>query len=679
MIIATAGHVDHGKTSLIAALTGVDTDRLPEERKRGLSIDLGFAYLPVNKFIAESQSNNPAESVPVAQGALAGDSQTLGFIDVPGHEKFIRNMIAGVGSVDLALLVIAADDGPMPQTREHLAIVRLLGVRQVVVVVTKIDLVEPARLEQVRVLVQQLLDDTPFAHAPVYEVSTMISPNGTRHPAIDQLRSHLEESAVRVEQRRDHGHFRLAVDRSFSVTGAGTIVTGTVVSGSVQVDDVLSLLSSSKQVRVRGIHAQNKQAMQASVGERCALNLTGSELRKNAVLRGDWVSSNSALTAVRTIDVMVAPIVSEAQSADVKKPSHLQSLAHWTSAHLHLGTVSVPCRIALLETDALAHGCSGLARLICDRPLGAVHGDRFVLRDQSAQYTIAGGYVLDPLPPRRGRSRPERLQILRALDQPDAALALRELLRVSSYGVDLRQFCAISNLRDDKITSVLEVNDVVDIESGGERWGVTSAHWRSLNQLALQTLTDWHSENPHALGADQDQLMRALGRGLSETVLRHMLGAMLAEKTLIKRAAVYTLPGWQVSMEKDHEKYWGKLKTLLYEAGPTAPRVVEIADALTLPRDEVTRLLNACVAHGRLYRVSQNRYYRPDELQQLADIGEALAKVNNFTVAAYRDTSGIGRNLVIELLEFFDRVQFTRRMGQNRVVLRSAESVFGGY
>lgn len=670
MIIATAGHVDHGKTSLIAALTGVDTDRLPEERKRGMSIDLGFAYMPMTETVARPQPETLlAVSVPSVSSAAVAD--TLGFIDVPGHEKFVRNMIAGVGSVDLALLVIAADDGPMPQTQEHLAILQLLGVRELVVVVTKTDLVEPTRLEQVSTEIGQLLDDTPYKNCQMFAVSTVPGDGG--NSAINELKAFLVGAAQRVIRRRGTGYFRLAIDRSFTITGAGTVVTGTVVSGSVHLEDTLTLLSDNRTVRVRGIHAQNKQASMASVGERCALNLSGSELRKATLVRGDWITSCATMRAVSTLDVTLTPVQSGFGSASRAG----NSLAHWTSAHLHLGAASVPCRIALLDSESLALGQSGLARLICDRPLGAVFGDRFVLRDQSARYTIAGGSVLDPLPPRRGRSKPERLKLLGALQQPDAGLALQHLLEVSPGGVNLRQFSASGNLPEREIDQLVADHAIVNIEATGERWGLTNEHWQSLLSVVEQSLGAWHTAHPHALGADQDQLMRAMPERIAVTVFRHAVTVLHDNNALVRQAAVYRLPEWQVSLAGDYEQQWQQVEPLMVRAGSTAPRVVEIAELLQQSADEVIGLLNACVAHGRLYRVSPNRYYLPEILQQLASLGESLAGSDNFTVAAYRDQSGIGRNLVIELLEFFDRVQFTRRMGQKRLVLQSAASVFG--
>ena len=645
MIIATAGHVDHGKTTLIRALTGVDTDRLPEEKKRGLSIDLGFAYL------AHPQRENT----------------TLGFIDVPGHEKFVRNMIAGVGAVDLALLVVAADDGPMPQTREHLAILQLLGVRQLVVVLSKTDLVDSGRMQQVRADIQQLLNASSFAGSAFYAVSAEHS-DGT-----DQLRAHLLDLASQHAQRAVAGYFRLAIDRSFTVTGAGTVVTGTVLSGRVTTDDNLQLLSSGAGVRVRGIRAQDAEASVATGGQRCALNIAGSSLRNAMPKRGDWLTANPLLAATATLDVQLyaADLYTSDDSHNGRRP-----FKHWTAAHLHLATASTTCRVALLTEDELAPGQRGFARIYCDKPLGAASGDRFVLRDQSARVTIAGGTVVDPQPPGRGRSQQSRLQLLAAMQHNTPSQALAETLIVSASGIDLNGFIARCNCTREELQSLCQQLQVAQCEAGSQWWGVGQAQWQQLQQQLLQYLEQWHTNNPLLPGASLEQLQKQIRPRLSEVVLQSLLQALIEKQSVAKQGAGYRCADWTSTLDEHHESNWQRLLPQLQAAGMIAPRVVEIAELLELPSDDVLKLLNTYVAHERLHRVSANRYYLPETLLALALIAEELANASELTVAGYRDKSGIGRNLVIELLEFFDRVQFTRRSGQQRTILRPANAVF---
>ena len=371
MLIGTAGHIDHGKTALIKALTGVDADRLKEEKARGITIDLGYAFAPLP------------------------NGEVLGFIDVPGHERFVHNMLAGATGIDFVLLVIAADDGPMPQTREHLEIVDLLGISHGAVALAKIDRVEAARVAEVQAEIEQLLAGTMLAGSPVFPVSSI---NGD---GIEALRAHLESTAAIRQSHADDGNFRLAVDRCFTLTGSGTVVTGTVFAGGVQVGDKLLVSPSGKEVRVRSIHAQNRAAESGQAGQRCALNLVGVE--KKDIARGDWVLAPAVHAPIQRLDVRI------------KLPATARrALRHWTPVHLHVGAADVLGRVSLLEGTTVEPGAQALAQLVLDQPVGSLRADRFILRDQSAQYTLAGGVVLDPFAPARKVRTPARLALLRA-------------------------------------------------------------------------------------------------------------------------------------------------------------------------------------------------------------------------------------------------------------------------
>ena len=426
MIVATAGHIDHGKTLLVKALTGIDADRLPEEKRRGLTIDLGFAYRH-----------------------LGGDA-VLGFIDVPGHEKFVRNMLAGVSGIDFALLIVAADDGPMPQTEEHLAILDLLGVRIGAIAITKIDRVAPQRLAEATEEVGVLLAGTTLEAAPVFPLSAMTG------DGMAALQDHLEAAALAFDMRRDDGNFRLAIDRSFTIAGAGLVVTGTVYAGRVSVGDRLLLSPAGTPVRVRAIHAQNRDAAQGRAGERCALNITGSGIGRHSAHRGDWILAEPAHAPVRRLDATLGLLGSEQRA-----------LRHWTPVHLHLAAVAVTGRVAVLEGGSIAPGKSGLVQLVLDEPIGALSGDRFILRDQSARRTIGGGRIIDPFSPARGRARPERITVLRQMGGGDPAVELRALLDASADGVDLSCFALARNLTGAEADALWE--QVEMIRSGSPR------------------------------------------------------------------------------------------------------------------------------------------------------------------------------------------------------------------
>jgi selenocysteine-specific elongation factor len=385
MIVATAGHIDHGKTLLVKTLTGVDTDRLPEEKARGISIDLGFAYLP-----------------------LPG-GELIGFVDVPGHERFIRNMLAGVCGIDYALLVVAADDGVMPQTVEHLHILDLLHVKRGAAVITKIDRVDAPRVSEVEREVRALLHDTGLADATIVPVSALAG------LGMAELRAMLTAEATRASARRIEGeHLRYAIDRTFSVAGSGTVVTGTVFNGAVKTGDRLVVSPAGLEVRVRGIQIQGKAADRAVAGQRCALNLSGADLA--SVRRGDWVLAAEIHKPSERIDARVSVLASEEHS-----------LEHWTPVHLHLATSDVTARVATRRGVSVAPGADAIVQLVLDQPIGALRGDRFILRDQSATRTIGGGFVLDPFAPATRRSAPARGAALAAVehDTPEDALGAR--------------------------------------------------------------------------------------------------------------------------------------------------------------------------------------------------------------------------------------------------------------
>ena len=384
MIVGTAGHIDHGKTALVRALTGVDTDRLKEEKARGISIDLGFAYLP------------------------APDGSVLGFVDVPGHEKFVHNMLAGATGIDFVLLVIAADDGVMPQTSEHLAIVDLLGIERGVVALTKADLATPTRLAEVSSHIEQTLRTTRLADAEIVEVSTVTG------AGVDVLRARLFDASGVIRARSARGRFRLAVDRSFTLAGAGTVVTGTVLSGAVAVGDRVTVSPSGRAARVRSIHAQNRPTERGEAGQRCALNLAGDGIAKDAIARGDVVLDPEMHAPTDRIDARLRLLASE------RKP-----VGQWMPARLHHAAAEVGARVVLLGDGPIPPGGEAWVQLVLDRPIAAAAGDRFVLRDTTAQRTIGGGVFIDLRAPARKRRTPERLAQLEAFATPvpDQALA----------------------------------------------------------------------------------------------------------------------------------------------------------------------------------------------------------------------------------------------------------------
>ncbi len=635
MIIATAGHVDHGKTSLVKALTGVDADRLPEEKRRGMTIDLGFAY------------------------ATGNAAQAMGFVDVPGHERFVHNMLAGVAGIDCALLVIAADDGPMPQTREHLSILDLLGVNVGAVALTKIDAVDPGRVDAVAGEIAALLELTSLAGSPVFPLSSI---TGAGLPA---LRAHLASlQATRTPGAT--GMFRMTVDRSFTVAGAGLVVTGTIIAGAVAVGDEVNLLLAGVSARVRGLHAQNRAAQRAGAGERCALNLAGPGIAHATIVRGDWVGTASAAPAATRIDLRLRVLASEARP-----------FRHWTPVHAHIGAADVTGRVALLEADALAPGTSGLAQLVLDRPMGACHGDAIILRDQSARRTVGGGRVIDVFAPPRGRARSGRIAYLKAIEHDDPAQALGAALAVSPNGLNLSRFAACRNLTSAEFDALAATGELL---RPAPDHGFLPVHWQAAQLAALNALKAWHARSPNTPGVPEDRLLEGSSIKLTPA-LRAALGAdLVASAALVRSGAALRLPDHSSGLRGADQTLWERISKALLAEGERPPTVAELALALKSQARPVKDLLVRAAQLQMAWRVSEERFALPNTVQVWAAHAAALAgpeRTRRFKATDFRDRAGVGRNLSIEILEFFDRVKFTRRLGDERLLQRPPREVFG--
>lgn len=612
MIVATAGHVDHGKTSLVRALTGVDTDRLPEEKRRGLTIDLGFAYL-----------------------------QSIGFVDVPGHERFIHNMLAGVAGIDFVLFVVAADDGPMPQTREHLAILDLLGVSRGAVALTKIDRVAPARVDEVSAEIAALLAPTRLAGAPLFRVSTVTN------EGVDTLLQFLKEAAHAVSERKADGNFRLSVDRCFTIAGAGLVVTGTAMSGEVALGDEVRALLAGTTARVRSIHAQNAPSARGRAGQRLALNLAGLD-GKAQIARGEWIVAGELPPPVTRLDARLR-IVSE------------NPLNHWTPVHVHLGASDVIGRVAVLAHPFIEPRSSALVQLVLEQPIGALRGDGFIVRDQSSRRTLGGGTVIDVFPPARGRAKPERLAHLVAMEIDDDSRSLSELLAQSPAGVNLPRFAANRNLR-----SIAHV----PMRTAGD-WGFSPAHWSTLRERALSTIAAWHARLPDTVGPPEDRIVE--GVRLPREAVLALADELAREGAIVREGLGVRLASHRVELSPADVALWKKIEPVLEQGALRPPTVAELADLVKIDAKKLEAALSRAARQGMVVRVSKNRFFLPAMLRRLEEMARDEAQaVGTITAAAFRDRSGIGRNLTIEVLEYFDRIKFTRRVGDARVLMRAA-------
>jgi selenocysteine-specific elongation factor len=605
MILGTAGHIDHGKTTLVRALTGVDTDRLPEEKRRGITIDLGFAPL-------------------VLEGV-----GTLGVVDVPGHEAFVRTMVAGATGIDVAMLVVAADEGVMPQTREHLAILSLLGVRSGVVALTKCDLVDADWLALVEEDVRAALAPSTLAGAPIVPVSA------TTGTGLDALRAAIAAAARAIPQRPDDDLFRLPIDRAFTVKGTGTVVTGTVWSGSLAREAVLRLLPSGDSVRVRGLHAHGHAAERVKAGDRAAIALAGVEL--DQVGRGAVLVQGPAWRGARVLRADVTLL------SDAPRP-----LGPRTRVRLHLGTSEVSARL-VVPGGTLAPGHRASARVVVDEPIVARAGDRFVLRSASPPATLGGGVVTDPVAPIR--ARPWSLEAL----TPSATLA-HLLQEAGAPGVELSELPVRLGITPASVSSTIGL-------TGGWRIGerLLGAETRaSLRAAALETLASYHQEHPLEPGAPL-QWLRSRLRAPDE-VSAAVLAALATDRAIVVEQGVARHPDFSPRLDVRQGALRDALLSALSAAGQEPPSLDELAVSLGMPAGELTTLARLLAREGALVAVEPSRYYLTAAVTTLlARLATGMAAGVEYGPAELRDLLGFSRKYLIPFLEYCDRAGHTVR------------------
>ncbi|ADC62325.1 selenocysteine-specific translation elongation factor [Allochromatium vinosum] len=630
MLIGTAGHIDHGKTTLVKALTGVDADRLPQEKARGITLDLGYAYTPL------------------------ADGSVLGFVDVPGHEKLVHNMLAGATAIDFVLLVIAADDGPMPQTREHLELLDLLGLSRGAVALTKIDVAAPERLDAARHAVHELLAGTALATCPLFPVS------GRTGDGVDALRDHLEREATAFVPPAAGGRFRLAIDRAFSLSGVGTVVTGTAHAGTVAVGETLMLAPPGLKARVRGLHVQDRPAERGQAGERCALALKG-EFEKSDIRRGQWLVEPSLVLALNRVQ------------GEVRVPASQPALRHMQSVHVHLGTEDIVGRVALLDTREVAPGERALVELLLERETLALRGDRFILRDAGAQRTVAGGRVLDIFPPTRHKRTPERLALLDRLRDDDPVVALEYLADQSTTGVDLERFALSWNLDRDAAEALWQRVGLRVIREGETVIGLRSAAWAGLRARLLDVLEQEHARAPDMIGVEPERLRRLTSVRLARPVFAALRAELLASGAIAQTRTWLHRPSHRASVSDSDRACFAAWRPLLDAKPYNPPRVRDVAKATGTPEHEVRRLFKRLARAGELYPVAHDHYFTAGAVAELAGIVRQLnveqgaARAAPFRDILFSDGDG-GRKVAIAILEFFDRIGYTRRVRDDHVL-----------
>jgi selenocysteine-specific elongation factor len=616
IIVGTAGHIDHGKTALVKALTGIDADRLEEEKRRGITIDLGFAHLQLTPGLR------------------------LGFVDVPGHERFIKNMLAGVGGIDLVLFVVAADESIKPQTREHFDICRLLGIARGVIALTKADLVDAEIVSLVRLEVEEMVEGSFLEGAAIVPVSSLTG------AGLEELRGELARAAQAVPEKNSAGHFRLPIDRVFSVKGFGTVATGTLISGSVAKEQTVELYPRERLLRVRGVEVHGEPAERAVAGQRTAVNLPDIEPADAA--RGDVLSEPGRFRAVTRVDCRLQLLPSA-------KP-----LKHRAPVHFHAGTAEIGAEVRLLGgATVLQPGAAGYARLVLKQPALLLPGDRFIIRMFSPVITIGGGVVLDLPASLRSTGAAERLALLA---ESDDAARVALLVREAGFGAGVPELVARTGWTEANLAAAASRASLIAV---ADSWYVDPGWFRSARGKLVDAVRSFHRENPLAAGiAKQDLRAREMPR-----VPPFLLDALLAGAAEIAvEGETVRLRSHTVVLQEDEERARAAIERTFEVAGLAAPSLAEALAKSGVENRRARTLLEILVRQKRLLRINEDLVLHASAIERLRQI-LLPRKSQHFGVGEFKEWTGISRKYAIPLLEYLDREHITRREGDRRLVL----------
>jgi len=627
IIIGTAGHIDHGKSALVKALTGTDPDRLAEEQERGMTIDLGFAFLTDN----------------------------IAFIDVPGHEKFIKNMVAGVSTVNAAMLVIAADDGVMPQTREHLDILSLLQVEQGLIAVTKIDLVDAEWLEMVIEDIRDLVKGTFLKQAPIFRVSSVTG------EGVDKLRQAILEMAGRIRARQDRGVFWMPIDRSFTIKGFGTVITGSVLSGTVTPGDTLEILPQKRTVKVRGIQKHGKPATEATLGDRAALNLTN--IAKDEIHRGDVIATANYFTPSTLFDGKFRLL------ASAKK-----AMKNRTRVRVHLGTSEIMARVKILGQEKIEPGESAFVQLILEEEAVAMRHDPFVVRQYSPPITIGGGTILDtnPEPHRRfdenalkhlqsiETQNPEEIISAALLSRPYTEIDVQELAQKT--GIDLKQLA-------DALAEMEQKDIVMRLGSAKSPKYFHVVNYDKLKNKILSILKDFHTREPLRPGMSKAELKAQVTANISNNLFEKALNDLKENEQIEEQPQWVKLQSHRIKLSPEDEKLARSILDLLSAAQFSTPSDKEMADQLQQPMADIQRVLGALQGLGDILRMEGNIYFPAQSIEEakkrLMDFARSKEEIS---VSEFRELLGTSRKYAMAILGHFDQIGLTERVGDVRVI-----------
>jgi selenocysteine-specific elongation factor len=626
VIVGTAGHIDHGKTALVKALTGIDADRLAEEKRRGITIDLGFAHLELP--------------------GPGGEALRLGFVDVPGHERFVRNMLAGVGGIDLVLLVVAADESIKPQTREHFEICRLLAIPRGLTVLTKSDLVDKETLDVVRLELEDYLRGSFLEGAPIVAVSSKTG------AGIEELKRELARMAAEVRARDSSALFRLPVDRVFSMKGFGTVVTGTLISGSVSKEDEIEVFPARKRVRIRGVEVHGAAAEQAVAGQRTALNLAGIE--KDDLSRGMTLAPPEMFRPTKRIDVSLTLLASA-------KP-----LKDRARVHFHAYTAETIAEVVLLEGKQVAPGATAFAQLRLQEPTLLLPGDRFILRQFSPVVTIGGGVALDAAPLKKQENRAEFLSTLAAADSEEIVVA--RLARRGLQGLSLQDLAAETGWTADRVDSVVApLNAIHRIVRHGDHLTDVPAY-AAARKMVQTAIADFHTQNPLVAGMNKEDLRSRFD--LPAEVFQGVLNALVRQQAIEISGEQIRAAGRAIVMKDDEAESKKAIEQAFASAGLKVPALKEVLAGLKLDRTRAQKIVTLLLREKILVKLSDDLVFHREALAELRRrVGEHKKRSPKMDVAAFKELAGVSRKYAIPLLEWLDRERVTRREGDLRVIL----------
>ena len=629
IIVGTAGHIDHGKTALVKALTGIDADRLQEEKRRGITIDLGFAHM----------------ELPTANGEML----RLGFVDVPGHERCVRNMLAGVGGIDLVLLVIAADESIKPQTREHFDILQLIGVQRGITVLTKSDAVDSETLDVVRMEVEEFLRGT-FLESPTASIVAVSSITGA---GLLELKRTITDAAAEITQRDSHALARLPIDRVFTMKGFGTVVTGTLISGEIRREEELEVFPTGRRVRVRGVQVHGQAAESAVAGQRTALNLAGASVEDLA--RGVTLAPAATFSATRRIDVQLRLL------ASAPRP-----LEHRVRIHFHAHAMETVAELKLHGQMQIAPGESAFARITLPEPTLLLPGDRFIIRQFSPVVTIGGGVVLDAAPMKRTAGLPDLLRLLSKANEEEIIQA--RIMRQGTTGITTAKLVSETSWTREKIgklvAKALAQGSVVRM---GDTY-VQGLAVETLKSTLVDRTAQFHKQNPLVGGIGREQLREQVK--VPNEIFAAVLDALVRARKLGIEGDIVRLPGRGVVMKDDEAESKKKIEDAFFSAGLKVPALLEVLAGLKLDKDRAQKIVTLLLREKALVKISDGLVFHRAALEELRRLILARkTKSSKIDVAQFKELTGVSRKYAIPLLEYLDRERITRRVGDMREIL----------